>query len=434
VPKEFEEIVDKYKICFGQTLSEIGIIPGVEFTIELRLEKDSYDGQWRNPKPFYTEPYKQTESNQKKIEEQTRSELAHGIIKPSINPGPYQASCTTVLKKPNLITGERETRIARDYVGLNSNTIMKGYPIPNIKKIVKNMSQWKYFICIDITSAYFHIPVRQKDQELLAFAVEGMGRFVPTRMPFGPKGAPSIFGATMQKIFGDLYTTGWFAQYFDDLAIGANNIQELKNRAVKVLERCKTNNLTIKLTKCEWLKQEIDLLGWKISDGKLRIQDKNIEAITKWKFEKETIPSLMGLLNYMISFIPKLAELAKPIREVTQNKRKFDERIVQENFKRIQQVIIQDPYLQMIEPGKPIKIQTDASKDATGAVLLQQNTQKQWIPRGYYSYTFTPTERKWQSMVRKEAKAVANAVIHFEKDLPVGTGPIGCMYQLPQIT
>ena len=78
----------------------------------------------------------------------------------------------------------------------------------------------------------------------------------------------------------------------------------------------------------------------------------------------------------------------------------------------------------MIEPGKPIKIQTDASKDATGAVLLQQNSQKQWIPRGYYSYTFTPTERKWQSMVRKEAKAVANAVIHFEKDLPVGIGPI----------
>src|SRR5207245_881832 len=103
----------------------------MEFTIELRVKKDSYDGQWRYPRPFYTEQYKQTEINKKKIEE-----------------------------KPNLITGERETRIARDYVGLNANAVMKGYPIPNIQRIVKNMSQWKMFVCIDITSAYFHIPVR----------------------------------------------------------------------------------------------------------------------------------------------------------------------------------------------------------------------------------------------------------------------------------
>lgn len=424
VPEGFIEIVNKYRKCFGQTLAEIGSIPGIEFTIELRVEKDHYDGKWRYPKAFYTEPYKQTEINQKKIEEQTKIELENGIIKPSLNPGPYQASCTAVLKKPNLITGERETRIARDYVGLNANTVMKGYPIPNIKRIIKNMSQWKIFVCIDITSAYFHIPVRPKDQELLAFAVTGMGRFIPTVMPFGPKGAPSIFGAAMQKIFGDLYTTGWFAQYFDDLAIGANNIQDLKIRVIEVLQRIERNNLTIKLTKCEWLKEEINLLGWKISNGKLRIQDKNIEAITKWRLEKETIPSLMGLLNYMTSFIPKLADLAKPIREVFQNKRQINEKIVQDNFKTIQQIIIKDPYLQMIEPGKPIKIQTDASNKATGAVLLQQNDSKKWIPRGYYSYIFTPTEQKWKSMVRKEAKAIANAIKHFEKDLPIGSGPI----------
>ena len=79
----------------------------------------------------------------------------------------------------------------------------------------------------------------------------------------------------------------------------------------------------------------------------------------------------MGLLNYMTSFIPRLAELAKPIREVFQNKRKIDEEIVKKNFKIIQQIITQDPYLKMIEPRKSIKIQTDASEKATGAVLLQ---------------------------------------------------------------
>ena len=36
------------------------------------------------------------EINQKKIEEQTKQELKYEIIKLSINPGPYQASCTAV--------------------------------------------------------------------------------------------------------------------------------------------------------------------------------------------------------------------------------------------------------------------------------------------------------------------------------------------------
>src|SRR5436305_1868725 len=175
------------------------------------------------------------------------------------------------------------------------------------------MSQWKMVVCIDIISAYFHIPVRQKDQELLAFAVSGMGRLIPT---------------------------------------------------------------------------------------------------------------VMGLLNYMTGFILRLAELAKPIREVFQNKRKIDDEIVLKNFKIIQQIITQDPYLKMIEPRKPIKIQTDTSEKATGAVLLQQDNKGIWIPRGYYSYTFTPTEQKWNSTVRKEAKAIANAIKHFQKDLPIGIGQI----------
>src|SRR3989337_733293 len=105
-------------------------------------------------------------------------------------------------------------------------------------------------------------------------------------------------------------------------------------------------------------------------------------------------------------------------------KRNIDEEIVQKNFRIIQQIIIKDPYLKMIEPEKPIKIQTDASEKATGAVLLQQDNKGTWIPRGYYSYTFPPPEQKWKSTVRKEAKAIANAIKHFQKDLPIGTGQI----------
>ena len=146
-----------------------------------------------------------------------------GVIEPSRDPGPYQASCTVVLKKEDPITKEWSKRVAIDYTGLNENTEGKSYPIPNIQKIIVNTTRFKKFILIDIKSAYNHIMVEEESWELLGFAVEGRGRFIPTRMNFGPKEAP----AAMQMVFGDSYETGWFYQYFDDLTICGNTTKGL---------------------------------------------------------------------------------------------------------------------------------------------------------------------------------------------------------------
>ena len=70
----------------------------------------------------------------------------------------------------------------------------------------------------------------------------------------------------------------------------------------------------------------------------------------------------------------------------------------------------------MIDPNLPVIIQTDASETAGGAVLLQKENNKLTL-REYYSYTFTPTERKRQSMVAKEAMVIRKAIEHFKRDI-----------------
>ena len=69
-----------------------------------------------------------------------------------------------------------------------------------------------------------------------------------------------------------------------------------------------------------------------------------------------------------------------------------------------------------IDPNKPVIIRTDASDVAGGAVLLQKD-QGILRPRGYFSFTFTATEQKWRSTVRKEALAIRKAIQHFKKDI-----------------
>ena len=53
---------------------------------------------------------------------------------------------------------------------------------------------------------------------------------------------------------------------------------------------------------------------------------------------------------------------------------------------------------------------------AGGAVLLQDDHGK-LRPRAYYSTTFTNTERKWKSMIRKEALVIRKAIQFFKKDI-----------------
>ena len=141
VPQEYQQIVKKYRKCFGQHTKEIGKIPGIKFKVELERIANSQNGKWIDPPPFHTEPYKQKGNDQEEIERQLNEQLEAGVVIPSKNPGPYQASCTVVLKKADPITGERAKRVAIDYTGLNANTKARNYPIPNIKRIIERSAQ-----------------------------------------------------------------------------------------------------------------------------------------------------------------------------------------------------------------------------------------------------------------------------------------------------
>ena len=113
------------------------------------------------------------------------------------------------------------------------------------------MKKYSIFTGIDITSAYNHIEVEPETWRLLQFAVDKLGKYEPIRMSFRLKETLGIFATAMQQTFQQLYQTGWFGQYFDDLTVAANNEQELLIRLEEVFIRIQQKLLTIKLTKCD---------------------------------------------------------------------------------------------------------------------------------------------------------------------------------------
>src|SRR5215470_8456870 len=115
-------------------------------------------------------------------------------------------------------------------------TIWNSYPIPKIKDEIVKMTKFKLFATIDIMSAYYHIMVEPESRKYLTF-IHDKRKYQWKRMPFGPKNAPAVFAEAMQKIFWKELKEGWFSQYFDDLTIGGNSIEDLKGKLEKIFQK-----------------------------------------------------------------------------------------------------------------------------------------------------------------------------------------------------
>ena len=92
------------------------------------------------------------------------------------------------------------------------------YPTPRIDDLIDRVGNANYITTLDLTKAYWQVPVAVKDQPKTAFTTP-QGLFQFTRMPFGLKGAPATFQCMIDKILDGL---GDFAQaYLDDVMYSA---------------------------------------------------------------------------------------------------------------------------------------------------------------------------------------------------------------------
>ena len=74
------------------------------------------------------------------------------------------------------------------------------YPMPNIKDLLDDLQGSKYFSCMDLPSAYWHIPMEKWSIPKTAFEVP-RGKFEMLRMPYGLKNSQST-RQRYQEVYG----------------------------------------------------------------------------------------------------------------------------------------------------------------------------------------------------------------------------------------
>ena len=199
-------------------------------------------------------------------------------------------------------------------------------------------------------------------------------------MPFGLTNALATFQRLMETCLGEMHLK-WCIIYLDDIIVFSKKPEEHIERLRGVFTKLAATGLRLKPSKCEFFKSKVSYLGHIVSKKGIEMDPKKIEAIEKWPIPRTVteVRSFLGFTNYYRKFIPRYAQVAKPLNQlVSGDNAKMKKAVInwtnefQEAFEHLKCLCSQTPILAYADYTKPFQLHTDASESGLGAVLYQK--------------------------------------------------------------
>ena len=232
-----------------------------------------------------------------------------------------------------------------------------------------------------------------------------MGVYEFLRMPYGLCNAPATFQRLMQSCLGELNLT-YALIYLDDVIVFSWTEEEHLHRLRVVFGRFLEHGLKLKPSKCHFLQDEITFLGHEILADGMRPGTANLKAIVEMAPPKTytEIRCFTGMTGFFQQFIKGYSKIAKPLNdllEVEASKLKNEELELTpealQAFEDLKKKCMMAPVLVFADFKKPFWLETDASGEGLGAVLLQESDDGQYHPVAFASQELKGGEPKYYS-------------------------------------
>ncbi|KAK2716625.1 hypothetical protein QYM36_006937 [Artemia franciscana] len=278
-----------------------------------------------------------------------------GVIEKVTKPTQWVNSLVLVRK------ADGSLRICLDPVDLNRAIERPHYPIPLFDEVAAKCKGAKTFFKMDARNGYWSMVLDKPSSELTTFNTM-YGRYKWNRYPFGLISAQDEYQRKMEEVFTELDI--WLI--VDDTAgIGCSDAEH---------------------------------------DAKLRA------VLQATRDKGEELQTLLGMYNYLSRYIPNLATLNKPLRDLSKQQ-KFEWNTSHKEAKRgIQNAISKN--LSYFDPeAKEIKVITDASQHGLGAQLSRDGATVAFASR-----SLSETEQRCSQM-EKEMLAITFACKRFHQYL-----------------
>ena len=228
---------------------------------------------------------------------------------------------------------------------------------------------------------------------------------------FGINCAPELFQKTMEQVLSGCEGCLIF---IDDVIVHGSDQEEHNARLKKVLQRLNDWNVALNEGKCMYGVSEMKILGHILSVDGIKPDTDKLESIRRFREPSsgEEVRSFLGLVNYLSKFIPDLATLTYPLRQLTVQKQNFVWGVEQQAaFDKLKEHMTHPTTLGYFDVSDRTQLVADASPVGLGAVLIQINEQG---PRviAYASKSLSDVERRY-AQIEKEALALVWAVERF---------------------
>ena len=289
------------------------------------------------------------------------------------------------------------------------------HPLPKIDEMYAKLKGAKVFSTIDLRSGYHHIALGKSSRAKTTFVMP-FGKYEFLMVPFGLAQAPAYFQLLMNKVLKGLK----FAMtYLDDIIIfSQNELQHLEHLEI-VFSHLWEAGLKMKHSKCDFFKSEIHYLGHLISPEGISLLPNKLDSIRHMPVPNSAkeIKQFLGLTGYYRKFVPRFADISRPLTTLTKKDSKFEwTSACQKSFELLKEALCGEPVLKYADTSKLYTLYTDASKYGWAGVLTQPHTMtidgKSTTtdhPVAFVSGLFRGSQLNWAALT-KEAFAIYMSV------------------------
>ena len=376
---EFSDIFALHELELGQTK---GVTHDIHVTDEVPFKE-----RYRHI------PRHQMDEVRTMIEEMLRI----GVIKESKSPW---CNAVVLARKKN-----GDLRLCIDFRRLNQRTVKDSYPLPRIKEALDNIKGARFFTSLDLKQGFWEVPMAEEAKAKTAFTVGPLGFYEFERMPFGLCNAPATFQRLMEACLGELVLETCLI-YVDDIIVFAETENAHLARLRAVFDRIRDFGLKMRPHKCTFFSRDVDYLGHHISEAGIRPDDSHIARVKEFAPPATVteVRKFLGFVNHYRRFIKGYSKIARPLQQYTSGDLSKEKSMsitltpeAIQAFRTLRDACIQAPVLAFADYTKPFILDTDASKEALGAVLSQKQEDGTTRPVAYGSRTTTAGEKNYHS-------------------------------------
>ena len=334
---------------------------------------------------------------QPEVEEQIQQYVEMGIAEECVSP--WAAPLVLVRGR------DGSNRICIDYRGLNAVTKKDTHPLPKTAESLEALRSASVYSSLDLARAYHQVEVHPEDRDKTAF-VTGRGhhlRFVT--MPFGLCNAPGTFQRLMERVLCGLLGRCVLV-YLDDIIVYSRTPAEHVDHLGQVLQRIQEHGLKLRPKKCALFQEEVCHLGHIITPTGVAVDPNQVARVQGWEppTDARQVKAFLGLAGYYRRYLPDYEKTVEPLARLTDIGRVFEwSPECQEAFLRLKKGLTEAPVLGYPQEEGRFILDTDASNEAIGAVLSQEQDGHERV-LAYGSRVLSKEERNY-CVTRKELLA-----------------------------